>query len=107
MIHVYTDGASAGNPGSSGAGILFVYPNGEVEQLRYHLGFMSNHEAEFRALELALHIATKKGIQQLSIRTDSQLVSNSVDSGYIKNRAYRPFLERILAMQETFDLFFY
>lgn len=60
MIHVYTDGASAGNPGSSGAGILFVYPNGEVEQLRYHLGFMSNHEAEFRALELALHIATKK-----------------------------------------------
>lgn len=106
MIHLYTDGASAGDPGFSGAGILFVYPDGQVEQLRFHLGEMSNHEAEFRALEVALTIAAKKGIRELSVRTDSQLVSNSVDSGYIKNKAYRPFLERILKAQAMFDLFF-
>ena len=49
MIEVYIDGASAGNPGPSGAGI-FIKGNGITRKIFYSLGIMSNHEAEYHAL---------------------------------------------------------
>lgn len=59
MIEVYIDGASAGNPGPSGAGI-FIKGNGVPEKYSLPLGNMSNHEAEFHALIEALEICYKK-----------------------------------------------
>ena len=55
MFEVYIDGASKGNPGLSGAGVV-IKGEGKVEEYSFPLGVMSNHDAEFHALIKALQI---------------------------------------------------
>lgn len=105
VIEVYIDGASAGNPGPSGAGI-FIKGDGEVIRSSVPLGKLSNHEAEFEALIQALHICLDKKHRIISVRTDSQLVSDAVDSRRTRKRTYDTYLSRALALVDEFDLFF-
>lgn len=105
MIEVYIDGASAGNPGPSGAGI-FIKNNGEIERYSIPLGEMENHEAEFRALIKALEICTAKGFENVSFRTDSQLVCRAVEKEFVKNKTFAPLLEEALRLTKHFQLFF-
>ena len=48
-IHVYTDGASSGNPGPSGIGILLQYGGHQKEVSRY-IGMATNNIAELEAI---------------------------------------------------------
>ncbi|MEH7113438.1 reverse transcriptase-like protein [Neobacillus niacini] len=107
MIEVYIDGASAGNPGPSGAGI-FIKGNGKAEKYSIPLGNMSNHEAEYHAFIKALEICLEKGYSKsvVSFRTDSQLVSNAVEKEFVKNKLYLPLFEKALSLSKQFDLFF-
>ncbi len=105
MIEVYFDGASAGNPGPSGAGI-FINENGKVERHSIPLDIMSNHEAEFHAFLLALQICREKGYQTVSLRTDSELVNRAVEKEFVKNKSFAPLLDKALNLIAEFDLFF-
>ncbi len=105
MIEVYVDGASAGNPGPSGAGV-FVKAEGSVIRSSLPLGTLTNHEAEFEALIHALTLCIDKQFRTISVRTDSQLVSSAVDGRYVKNKGYQPYLIRCLALVDQFDLCF-
>lgn len=105
MIEVYIDGASAGNPGPSGAGI-FIKTDEDTSRFSIPLGNMSNHEAEFHALIEALQICLKKGYKVVSFRTDSELVERSIAKEYVKNTSYVPLLDQALALIKKFDLFF-
>lgn len=105
MIEVYIDGASAGNPGPSGAGI-FIKGNGVLEKYSIPLGNMTNHEAEFYAFIKALEICINNGFQIVSFRTDSDLVNRGVEKEFVKNKQYAPLLEKALALTKEFELFF-
>ncbi|NLP51011.1 reverse transcriptase-like protein [Bacillus sp. RO1] len=105
MIEVYIDGASAGDPGPSGAGI-FIKGNGSVEQYSIPLGMMSNHEAEFHALIEALKICKMQGYQIVSFRTDSQAVESAMEKRFAKKQQYRVLLEEALSLSDQLDLFF-
>lgn len=107
LIEVYIDGASAGNPGPSGAGI-FIKGNGTVEKYSIPLGIMSNHEAEYHALIKALEICIEKGFSNnlVSFRTDSELVNRAIEKEFVKNKLYTPLLETALQLSKQFDLFF-
>ncbi|MDF2903713.1 MAG: ribonuclease [Bacillus sp. (in: firmicutes)] len=105
MIEVYIDGASAGNPGPSGAGI-FIKGNGVLEKYSIPLGIMSNHEAEYRAFIEGLKICIENGYQIVSFRTDSELVNRSVEKEFAKNKQYAPLLETALELTREFELFF-
>lgn len=105
MIEVYIDGASAGNPGPSGAGI-FIKNNGAVERHSIPLGVMENHEAEFRTFILALNICIEKGYRSVSFRTDSQYVSRAVEKEFVKNQQFAPLLQEALGLTKQLDLFF-
>ncbi|WP_404442315.1 reverse transcriptase-like protein [Sutcliffiella horikoshii] len=105
MIEVYIDGASAGDPGPSGAGI-FIKGHGRAEQYSIPLGMMSNHEAEYRALIEALKICTKQGYQIVSFRTDSQAVEGAMEKRFAKKQQYRVLLEEALSLSDQLDLFF-
>lgn len=105
MIEVYTDGASAGNPGPSGAGI-FIKNNGRVERHSIPLGTMENHEAEYHALIKALEICIEKDYKTVSFRTDSQLINRAVEKEFVKNKRYAPLLEKALELSRQLDLFF-
>ncbi|GAM15319.1 RNase H [Mesobacillus selenatarsenatis SF-1] len=105
LFEVYIDGASAGNPGPSGAGI-FIKGEGEVFRYSIPLGVMSNHEAEYHAFIKALEICLDKGFKVVSFRTDSQLVNAAVEKEFVKNKLYAPLLEKALMLANQFDLFF-
>lgn len=105
MVEVYIDGASAGNPGPSGAGI-FIKANGTVERYSIPLGLMENHEAEYHALLKALEICIKNNYQTVSFRTDSQLVSAAMEKEFVKNKRYSPLLEQALQLSRQLPLFF-
>jgi ribonuclease HI len=105
MIEVYIDAASAGDPGPSGAGI-FIKGNGLNERIAIPLGIHSNHEAEFMALNHALIICVEKGYSVVSFKTDSQLVSQSMEKEFAKKEPYRTLLEEALKLSKKLDLFF-
>ncbi|MBI0576064.1 reverse transcriptase-like protein [Neobacillus cucumis] len=107
MIEVYIDGASAGNPGPSGAGI-FIKGQGTADKYSIPLGIMSNHEAEYHAFIKALEICLEKGYTHtvVSFRTDSELVNKAVEKEFAKNKLYAPLLEKALQLSKKFDLFF-
>ncbi|MBW8349030.1 reverse transcriptase-like protein [Bacillus sp. IITD106] len=105
MIEVYIDGASAGDPGPSGAGI-FIKNNGKTESFSIPLGNMNNHEAEFHALIKSMEICIELGFSIVSIRSDSTAVVDAVEKEYARNEKYRLLLKDALSLASQFDLFF-
>ncbi|WP_413380715.1 reverse transcriptase-like protein [Alkalihalobacillus sp. 1P02AB] len=106
MVEVYIDGASAGEPGASGAGVFINFKNGTIEEYSFPLQAMSNHEAEYEALLIALKLCIEKGIKVASFRTDSQLIDQAIEKGFVKNKKYQSYLNEALKLIEQFDLFF-
>ena len=75
----YFDGASRGNPGEAGAGaVLFDNDGKEIWSCARYLGAKTNNEAEYAALILLLEEARQRGIKELEIRGDSNLVVKQV-----------------------------
>lgn len=105
MVEVYIDGASAGDPGLSGAGI-YIKGNGVKRMERIPLGTMNNHQAEFYALIHALNICANEKFPILSIRTDSQAIEQAVEKRFAKKEPYRSLLENALTLMEQFDFCF-
>ncbi|WP_409251115.1 reverse transcriptase-like protein [Bacillus sp. SCS-153A] len=105
MIEVYIDGASAGDPGYSGAGI-YIKNSGENLSYSIPLGIKENHEAEYLACIKALQICKENNFNVLSFRSDSQAVVNAVEKEYARNKKYKHLLEEILFLSKEFDLFF-
>lgn len=105
MLEVFIDGASAGNPGPSGAGI-FIKKDGHVTRHSIPLGIMDNHEAEYWALIKALEICGDYRNETLSFRTDSQAIFTAVEKEFAKNKKYSLLLEKALSHTKEMPLFF-
>ncbi|MGD0236797.1 MAG: ribonuclease HI family protein [Syntrophorhabdales bacterium] len=105
--HIYIDGASLGNPGQSGAGIVSYDEQGnEVWRESVHLGAMTNNMAEYEALVRALRKAREMAVASVSVYTDSQLVANQVLGSYrIKNDRLRKYLQEAQNLIEDFNRF--
>lgn len=86
-LHLFTDGASRGNPGLSGAGIIIAVPGGDVIcRAKKFLGTCTNNEAEYKALNLGLAEALTRKHRNLKIFLDSELVVRQLEGTYrIKN----------------------
>lgn len=78
---VYIDGASRGNPGESGIGVLVIRGDGTRREIRKYLGKGTNNEAEYKALIEALGRLSDEKSPETGIRihTDSQLVANQMN----------------------------
>ncbi len=87
-LTVYTDGASRGNPGKSGAGILILDGNKQkMASLNKYLGVSTNNEAEYKALIIALEylssiLPNARGISGVLFLLDSQLLVNQMNGVY-------------------------
>lgn len=86
-FQLFTDGASRGNPGHAGAGIVVRGPDGGIVcSAKKFLGVCTNNEAEYRALNLGLETALKEKYRSLEIFLDSELVVRQLEGIYkIKN----------------------
>ena len=93
--HIYIDGASLGNPGFAGAGMIAFDEDGhEMWREGIHLGLMTNNMAEYEALVRALRKVGDPDGRPINVYTDSQLVAYQVLGKYrIKNEGLKPYLE--------------
>jgi len=103
-ITIYSDGAARGNPGPAGAGAVLAAKDGRVvvEVCRY-LGEMTNNQAEYRALLLALKEAKAIGAKSLEIFADSELMVKQIKGEYrVKNDGIRPLFAEIVKLLRAF-----
>lgn len=105
MIELYIDAATAGNPGPSAIGI-FIKGEGQLIKIGEAIGENDNHTTEFIALVRGLTEALKLSTGMISVRSDSKIVVASIEKEYVKNEAYKPYLEEALELTKKFDLFF-
>ena len=82
-IVAYVDGASSGNPGPSGAGVVFHDEQGsQLATLSISLGQATNNVAEYLALLYCLQEAQRRGFRQLTVKTDSELLARQLNCQY-------------------------
>lgn len=106
LIEVYTDGASIGNPGISGAGI-YIRIDGQQYEYSLQLGEMCNHEAEFQAILKALEICKAHFPNEiLSFRSDSKVAVDVIEKNFTKNERFIPLLDEINKSTSRFPYFF-
>lgn len=79
-IVIYTDGASSGNPGPAGLGVLMLFKEHRREIQRF-LGKATNNHAELEAVLVALR-AVKKPTLPVAIHTDSEYVIGVLTKGH-------------------------
>jgi ribonuclease HI len=89
LIKVFTDGASKGNPGKAGIGVI-IYDENEfiIDSCKEYLGTTTNNQAEYRALIKSAELIKKlleKGeheIERIEFYSDSDLMVNQVNFDY-------------------------
>ncbi len=102
-----TDGASLGNPGPAGAGIVLRDAGGAIlGELSRSLGKATNNEAEYRALILGLTEARNMGATRLKVLLDSELVVKQIQGLYrVKNRRLRPLYDRVMELLQDMEAY--
>ena len=105
VVAVYIDGASSGNPGPSGAGVVFLDGAGGITcQLSKPLGVATNNLAEYLALLYALEEARARGITRLLVKTDSELLAKQMAGAYrVREATLRLFHDLAKQMIRRFE----
>ena len=80
-ITIYTDGASSGNPGPGGYGVVLISGKHRLEKSE---GFRltTNNRMELLAVIVGLEALKRPG-SKVVVYTDSKYVSDSVEKGWI------------------------
>lgn len=104
MVTVYTDGASRGNPGPSGAGILIVHNNKEILRDSVSLKVGTNNVAEYSALLRALKKVKELGFKKVRCVSDSELMVKQLNGEYkVKNPVLKKLFNEVKELEREFD----
>jgi len=99
-IHIYTDGASSGNPGPAGLGVVLLW-RGRRREISRYLGEATNNEAELAAVLAALE-AVKRPALAVRLHTDSEYVIGVLVGGH-RAKANVELIEEIRAAMRRFS----
>lgn len=94
----YIDGASHGNPGEAGVGIVMCDSDGKsIQTYKKYLGAATNNVAEYCALIIALQEAVKTRVKEVTIYSDSELLVRQV------NKIYRVKDDKLKQLYSLFE----
>jgi len=103
---IYTDGASRGNPGDAGIGVI-IYDDKQnvIEKIGEYIGQTTNNIAEYTALKIALEKAVELKANKVDLYLDSELVVKQIKGEYqVKNKGlvliYREIKELLKNFKE-------
>ena len=101
---VHTDGASKGNPGPAGIGIVIRTPDGrEVLAWGRSIGRATNNVAEYMAAIEGLKKARELGARAVRLRADSELLIRQVEGRYkVKNAGLKPLHAELMKVLKGF-----
>jgi ribonuclease HI len=102
-LTMYVDGASSGNPGPAGIGIVILDHDGrQVGKISSYIGTRTNNYAEYSALLRALKIAIYFRAEVVRIRTDSELVVKQIYGEYkVKNDQIKKLYDQAVALLKS------
>jgi ribonuclease HI len=100
------DGLAAPNPGQATAGAVLFSPEGKVVfELAEYLGIQTNNYAEYMGLLIGLRLAKEKGIKDIRIEGDSNLVIQQVRGLWrVKEPRLKPLFETIMKLLIDFKV---
>lgn len=100
---LYTDGASRGNPGDSGIGIVLRDNEGNtIDSLAAYIGKTTNNVAEYVALIAGLQVAQKHPCQHLVVHADSELMVRQLNGTYkVRNERLKRYFREIETLLRT------
>jgi ribonuclease HI len=89
---MFADGGSRGNPGPAASGaVLFDEAGAVLREVGTFLGVATNNVAEWTGLLTGLEAALELGVDDLSVRLDSELVVKQISGAYrVKNEGLIP-----------------
>jgi len=104
-IEIFIDGASRGNPGPSGIGIVFFDDKKNiVKKIFKFIGNATNNVAEYTAFIYALQEALIDRYEDVKIASDSELLTRQLRGEYrVKNENLKPFYEQFLHLSRGFN----
>lgn len=105
LVTLNIDGASRGNPGPAGIGVV-LRENGGLIQAEWseYLGIATNNVAEYRALLRGLELALQAGAKAVMVLTDSELLVRQINGEYrVRNGGLKPLHARALALLARFS----
>src|SRR3989338_5021242 len=96
MIEIYIDGASQGNPGLAGIGVVISKNSRVLKNISKFIGVATNNVAEYTALIYALQEALIMRERDLKINSDSQLLVRQLNGEYrVKDKDLLPLYEQV------------
>lgn len=101
----WVDGASRGNPGDSGFGLVFRRGE-QVEQVCGFLGRTTNNVAEYAGLIAALTLACRHELEHLTVFSDSHLLVRQLEGSYrVKAPHLVPIFLKVLELRRVISSF--
>ena len=89
----------------SACGIV-IKENDEKYVYTHDLGELDNHSAEWVALIHALEHARELNVVNALLYTDSKLIEDSVNQGFVKAHDLKPYYENLEILEKSFELVF-
>ena len=102
-FRAFTDGASRGNPGEAGIGIVVRdETSAEVLSLHAYIGVCTNNVAEYTALETLLERAGPLPCGRMIIHSDSELMVRQMNGRYrVKDAGLKPHHARAVELLKS------
>jgi probable phosphoglycerate mutase len=97
-----TDGGSRGNPGPAAYGYVLEAEDGTVLDARGEaIGTATNNVAEYRGLLAGLEAALERGVEEIEVISDSELLVKQMRGEYkVKNEALRELVDDAHALAD-------
>lgn len=104
-IILYSNGASLGNPGKAGVGVIVCHKDGKViKRIAKFIGITTNNVAEYMALIFALEEALYLRAKEVQCFLDSQLLVRQLEGTYkVKDRKLRLFHSQVRHLESFFE----
>lgn len=106
-ISLFIDGASRGNPGPAGLGVVILDESGKkIKEVSKYLGETTNNVAEYSALVYALDEALMLKADEILVNVDSELVAKQLNGEYrVKDETIKLFFDKALHVLKSFKKF--
>jgi ribonuclease HI len=100
-----TDGGARGNPGPAAFGYVLEAEDGTVLDARGEtIGVATNNVAEYRALLAGLASALERGVEELEVVSDSELLVRQMRGEYkVKSPTLRELVDEAQALADRFE----
>ena len=105
-LTIYVDGASRGNPGRAGAGVVVYADRKDVplKKIRQYLGRTTNNVAEYLALIYGLQEGLICRAKYLTVYMDSELVVKQIEGSYrVKNEMLKTLFNLVKHLRQGFE----